>query len=103
MFICYKVKSRGGLLVIGLSYVERPILGDHLKAHTLKSGGFHENWRFSHEKWQFSCEKQQFSYGNLINQLTQHKFSCLMVCWGEAMSQDSMKTTTFHENRTKDH
>ena len=26
-----------------------------------------------------------------------------MVCWGEAISQDSMKTAAFHENRTKDH
>ena len=40
--------------MFGLSYVERPILGDHLKAQTLKTGGFHENWQFSHEKWQFS-------------------------------------------------
>ena len=69
----------------------------------MKSGSFHE-------KQQFSCEKLQFSYGNLINQLTQHKFFSLMVCWGEAMSQDSMKTTAFHENcrfshenGTKDH
>ena len=42
------------ILLFGLSYVERPILGDHLKAHTLKTGGFHENWQFSHEKRWFS-------------------------------------------------
>ena len=50
-------------MLFGLSYVERPILGDHLKAHTLKT----ENWRISlksggfHEKWQFSHENRQFS------------------------------------------
>ena len=84
--------------IFGLSYVERPILGDHPKAHTLKTGGFHMKSSSFHEKWWFSCEKQWFSYGNLINQLTQHKFFSLMVCWGEGMSQDSMKTATFHEN-----
>ena len=79
--------------MFGLSYVKRPILGDHLKAHTLKTGGFHM-------KSGGFCEKWWFSYGTLINQLTQHKFFSLMVCWGEAMSQDSMKTAAFHMKTT---
>ena len=48
----------------------------------MKSGGFHE--------------KRQFSLGNLINQLIQDKSFSFIVCWGEAMSQDSMKTAAFH-------
>ena len=68
----------------------------------MKTGSFHEKW--------------QFSLGNLINQLIQDKSFSFIVCLGEAMSDDSMKTAAFHENhhfsvktaafhenRTKDH
>ena len=48
------------------------------------------------KSWQFSLE-------NLINQLIQDKSFSFIVCLGEAMSGDSMKTAAFHENRTKDH
>ena len=50
----------------------------------MKSGGFHEKW--------------QFSLGNLINQLIQDKSFSFIVCLGEAMSDDSMRTAAFHEN-----
>ena len=50
----------------------------------MKSGGFHEKW--------------QFLLGNLINQLIQDKSFSFIVCLGEAMSDDSMETTAFHEN-----
>ena len=55
----------------------------------MKSSGFHE------KQW-FSCEKQWFSYEKLINQITEHKLFNFMVCRVEAMSQNSMKTATFH-------
>ena len=42
-------------------------------------------------------EKGQFSLENLINQLIQDKSFSFIVCWGEAMSHDSMKTAAFHE------
>ena len=50
----------------------------------MKTGSFHEKW--------------QFSLGNLINQLIQDKSFSFIVCLGEAMSDDSMKTDAFHEN-----
>ena len=94
---------------------ERPILGDHPKAHSEKHCSFHENHHFSvktitfHENCNAFHEKWQFSLGNLINQLIQDKSFSFIACLGEAMSDDSMKTaafmktTAFHENRTKDH
>ena len=49
----------------------------------MKTGSFHEKW--------------QFSLGNLINKLIQDKSFSFIVCLGEAMSDDSMKTAAFHE------
>ena len=37
-------------LVIGLSFIKRPILGDHLKAHKFGFSGFHEKRCSFHEK-----------------------------------------------------
>ena len=90
-----------------------------LQFHCVLGGGyvwwFHGNRHFSWKLHTFH-EKQQFSLGNLINQLIQDKSFSFIVCLGEAMSDDSMKTATFHENchfswkpplfmknRTKDH
>ena len=57
----------------------------------MKTTAFHENHNAFHEK-------RQFSLGNLINKLIQDKSFSFIVCLGEAMSDDSMKTATFHEN-----
>ena len=60
---------------IGLSFFDRPILGDHVKAHIcgfhMKSSRFHE----IHLK-------------NLINQIIQEKLFSFMESSGKAMSQD---------------
>ena len=79
-----------------------------LQFHCVLGGGyvwwFHENHHFSWKALWFSwkaavlTEKQWFSLGNLINQLIQDKSFSFIVCLGEAMSDDSMKTTAFHEN-----
>ena len=63
----------------------------------MKTAGFHEKWQFSWKAVVFT-EKQQISLGNLIDQLIQDKSFSFIVCLGEAMSDDSMKTTAFHEN-----
>ena len=57
---------QGVFCMIGLSK-ERPVLGDHPKAHIheiqwiscgfhVKSSRFHEIWWISHEIWWISCE-----------------------------------------------
>ena len=72
-----------------------------LQFHCVLGGGyvswFHENCHFSRKVVVFT-EKQWFSLGNLINQLIEDKSFSFIVCWGEAMSHDSMKTATFQEN-----
>ena len=60
------------------------------KAHSEKA------LRVFHEKQWFSLKKWWFSLGNLINQLIQDKSFSFIVCLGEAMSDDSMKTAAFH-------
>ena len=77
-------------------------LGEAMSDDSMKTATFHENHWFSWKVAVFT-EKQQFSLGNLINQLIQDKSFSFIVCFGEAMSDDSMKTAAFHENRTKDH
>ena len=81
------------LLFFGLSK-ERPILGDHTKAH------IHEIKWISHEIWQISWNPADFMWNplaNLINQIIQEKLFSFMQCSGKAMSQDFTKSTTFHK------
>ena len=68
-------------LLVGLSK-ERPILGDHAKAH------IHEIRQISHEIQWISCENL---LANLINQIIQEKLFSFMQCSGKAMSQDFTK------------
>ena len=79
-----------------------------LQFHCVLGGGyvwcFHKKRRFSwklplfsenhHFSWKLAVftEKQRFSLGNLINQLIQDKSFSFIVCLGEAMSDDSMKS-----------
>ena len=77
-------------------------LGEAMSDDSMKTAAFHENHHFSWKPAVFT-EKWWFSLGNLINQLIQDKSFSFIVCLGEAMSDDSMKTAAFHENRTKDH
>ena len=64
--------------LFGLSK-ERPILGDHAKAH------IHEIRWISRNP-----------LANLINQIIQEKLFSFMQCSGKAMSQDFMKSAEFH-------
>ena len=74
------------ILIFGLSK-ERPILGDHPKAHI-------------HEIWQISRNPADFMWNpptKLINQIFQEKLFSFMECCGKAMSCFHMKSAGFHE------
>ena len=73
------------VLLFGLSYIERPILGDHPKAHIsgfyVKFGGLHVKSGGFHKIRRISCE-------NLRNQIIPEKLFSFMECSGKAMSHD---------------
>ena len=83
--------------LVGLSFFERPILGDHAKAHLcgfqwnpadfVKYSRFHADFmksgRFHKIQW-ISWNPPE----NLINQVIQEKLFTSMECSGKAMSQD---------------
>ena len=80
-----KRSEKGYWHLICLSY-ERPILGDHPKAHISEKFGFQAI------RW--------ISPENLINQIIQQKLFSFLECSGKAMSQNFMKSAGFHERPT---
>ena len=74
--------------IIGLSFIERPILGDHPKAHNF------EIQQISRNPVDFTVDftkSSRFHMKNLINQMFQQLFS-LGVQGRGAMTQDFMKS-----------